>query len=68
VQWSLFRFCQLENEEMEELCKTIAQFTNAWSIHRGFFQVKTMDDDKKSLFRNWQLEFFHCAFANPCML
>jgi hypothetical protein len=55
AQWSLFHPCQLENEEMEVLCNSFAQFTNVWSIHRSFYKLKTMDDDQKSLFRNWQL-------------
>ncbi len=31
------------------------QFTKAGSIHRGLYKLKTMNDNKKSLFRNWQL-------------
>ncbi len=43
--------------------KTVfAQFTNARSFHRGFYKWKMIDNDQKSLFRNWLLilKFLHC--------
>jgi hypothetical protein len=40
AQWSLFRIWQLKKEETETFyySNTIAQFTNAWSNHRGFYK------------------------------
>jgi hypothetical protein len=36
--WSLFRLWPLKKEEIEAYFNTIAQFTNARSIHSGFYQ------------------------------
>ncbi len=46
---------------------TIAQFTNAQSIHPGFTKWKTLDEDKKKFIPQLAIdtEFFHRAFANP---
>jgi hypothetical protein len=42
-------------KKLRRFVNAIAQFTNTWSIHRGFYKGKTMDVDQKSLFRNWPL-------------
>ncbi len=34
-------------KKLRRFVNTIAQFTNAWSIHSGFYKWKTMDDDQK---------------------
>jgi hypothetical protein len=44
--------------------KTVfAQFTKAQSIHRGFYQWKTMDDNQKQLTPQLAID---TEFANPC--
>jgi hypothetical protein len=71
----------LENEEIEAFwwhhCAMVnagkivyAQYTNALSILRGFYKLKTMDDDQKKFIPPLAIdtEFFHCLFANACTI
>ncbi len=49
---------------------TIAQFTNARSIHSAFYQWRMIDDNKKRFIPHLAIEteLFHSAFVNPCMM
>ncbi len=47
-QWSSFRLWELKKKKLRCLVNTIAQFTNAWSIHRGFYNEKRWMRIKKS--------------------
>ncbi len=59
-----------KKKKLRHFVNTIAQFTNACSIHSGFYQWKMIDDNKKSLFRIWTLKpnFFHSAYVNSCTM
>jgi hypothetical protein len=51
--------------------KTVsAQFTNAQTIHSGFYQGVMIDDNKKKFIPHLAIETepFHSAFVNPCMM
>jgi hypothetical protein len=34
-------------KKLRHFVTQFAKFTNAWSIHRGFYKLKTMGDDQK---------------------
>jgi hypothetical protein len=59
-------------EKRRNWVTTIAQLTNARSIHRGFYKWKTMDEDKKKFISqlaiDTEFKFFQCAFVNPGMM
>jgi hypothetical protein len=54
-------------KKLRRFVNTIAHFTNARSIHSGFYKWKTMDDNKKKLIAQMVIDtkFFHRAFVNP---
>jgi hypothetical protein len=49
---------------------TIAQFTNARSIHSAFYQWRMIDDNQKRFIPHLAIEteLFHSTFVNPCMM
>jgi hypothetical protein len=49
---------------------TIAQFTNVRSIHSGFYQLRTIDDNQERFIPHLAIDndFFHSAFVNPCIM
>jgi hypothetical protein len=62
VQWSILPLWPLKKEEIEAFVNTIAQFTNARSIHNGFYQLRTIDDNQKWFFPHLVIDndfFFH---------
>jgi hypothetical protein len=60
----------LKIEEIEAFFNTIAQFTNARSIHSAFYQWRMIDDNQKRFTPHLGIEtkLFHSAFVNPCMM
>ncbi len=42
-------------KKLGRFVNTIAQFTNAKSIHSGFYKWKMMDDDQKKFILQWPL-------------
>jgi hypothetical protein len=59
-------------KKLRRFGNTIAQFTNAWSIHRGFYKQKKMDDDQKKLIPQLavETEFFmaHLSILVRCKI
>jgi hypothetical protein len=47
AQWSLFHLWLLKKKKLRHFVKTIAAFTNACSIHRGFTSEKRLMMIKK---------------------
>jgi hypothetical protein len=61
-----YHHCTLVNDG-----KTVfAQFTNARSIHSGFYKRKTIDDNQKKFIPLFAIdnEFFQSVFFNPCSM
>ncbi len=50
--------------------KTIAQFTNALSIHSAFYQGRMIDDSQKRFIPHLAIEseLSHSASVNPCKM
>jgi hypothetical protein len=46
------------------------QFTNAQTIHSGFYQLGMIDEYQKMFIPHLAIvnDFFHSAFVNPCMM
>jgi hypothetical protein len=70
AQWSSFRLRQLKKEKIEPFFNTIAQVTNARSIHSGFYKLKMMDDNQKKFIPPLAIDnkFFRSAFINFCTM
>jgi hypothetical protein len=66
--WSVFG--HWKKKKMMHFVKTIVQFTNARSIHSGFYQWRMIDDNEKRFIPHLAIDndFFHRAFVNPCMM
>ncbi len=46
-KWSLSRLWPLKKKKLSRFVNTIGQFTNASSIHSGFYQWRMIDDNQK---------------------
>ncbi len=59
-----------KKKELRRFFDTIVQFTNACSIHSGFYQWRMIDDNQKMFIPHLAIkyDFFHSAFVNPCMI
>jgi hypothetical protein len=68
--WSFLRLWPMKNKEIKEFFNTIEHFTNAHSIHSGFYQRRMIDDNQKIVIPHLaiDIDFFHSAFVNPCMM
>jgi hypothetical protein len=60
----------IKKKELRRFVNTIAQFTNAGSIHSGFYQWRMIDDNQKRIIPHLAIDnaFFHSTFVNPCMM
>ncbi len=66
--WSTFG--HWKRGKLRRFFNTIAQFTNACSIHSAFYQWRMIDDNQKRLISHLAIEteLFHSTFVNPCMM